>query len=147
MIKTICLLIMLLIMTCAVNAMEVNSDNFEEEVLESKVPVVIDFWASWCKPCEKMAVTLERLAKIHKNVKFVKVNVDKVGRKFLNQFRPLRGLPLLVFYKDGKEVGRTLGLVPFITIHSKIIPLLKREKKEDKKDDCDGGVCPPPEGY
>ena len=126
---------------------ELTIDNFQEEVLESNIPVVIDFWASWCKPCEKMSSIIERLAEFHKDkVKFVKVDVDK-NRKLLEKFRPLRGLPLLVFYKNGKEVDRIVGLVPFTIINNKIVFLLKEEKKEKKKDSCDDGTCDPPPGY
>jgi len=125
---------------------ELTIDNFQEEILESNIPVVIDFWASWCKPCEMMSSIIERLAEFHKDkVKFVKVDVDK-NRKLLEKFRPLRGLPLLIFFKNGKEVDRIVGLVPFTIINNKIIFLLKEEKKE-KKDSCDGGTCDPPPGY
>jgi len=131
-----------------VKIIELTIDNYQEEVLECDTPVVVYFWAKWCKPCKQMSPIIERLAVFHeKKVKFVKVDADG-SRKLLNKFRPLRGLPLLIFYKNGVEVDRTLGLTPFITINSKIIPLLKEEKKEKKdKDDCSGGTCLPPEGY
>jgi len=131
-----------------IKIIELNADNYEKEVLESDVPVVIDFWASWCKPCKLMSPIIERLAVFHKRkVKFVKVDVDK-NRKFLNEFRPLRGLPLLIFFKNGVEVDRIIGFTPFITVNDKILLMLKEEKKEEKdkkKDNCDGGVCEPPE--
>ena len=127
---------------------DLTLDNYQVELIESKVPVVVYFWAVWCKPCKHMSPIIERLAVFHnKKVKFLKVDADG-SRKLLNKFRPLRGLPLLIFYKNGKEVDRTLGFLPFITINSKIILLLKEDKKKNKdKDDCSGGVCPPPEGY
>ena len=131
-----------------IKIIELNADNYEAEVLKSDVPVVIDFWASWCKYCKLMDPIIERLAIFHKNkVKFVKVDVDK-SPKFLNNFRPLRGLPVLIFFKNGVEVDRTIGFTPFITINNKIMLVLKEEKKEKKdKDNCEGGVCEPPEGY
>ena len=131
-----------------VKIIELTIDNYQEEVLECEVPVVVYFWAVWCKPCKQMSPIIERLAIFYeKKVKFLKVDADG-SRKLLDKFRPLRGLPLLIFYKNGKESDRTLGFLPFTTINSKIIPLLKEEKKEKKdKDDCSGGVCDPPEGY
>ena len=129
-----------------VKIIELNADNYEVEVLKSDVPVVIDFWASWCRYCKLMDPIIERLAIFHKNkVKFVKVDVDK-SPKFLNNFRPLRGLPVLIFFKNGVEVDRIIGFAPFITINNKILLILKEEKKEKKdKDYCEGGVCEPPE--
>ena len=83
-------------------------------------------------------------------IKWFKVNVDK-DRKFLNNFRPFRGLPVVVFYKNGKEVYRFIGVLPFITIQDIIKSLLKEEVKEErqdkKKDSCNGGTCLPPPGY
>jgi len=130
-----------------IELVELNADNFQVEVLECDTPVVIYFWAVWCRYCKPMSFVIENLAIFYENkVKFVKVNVDH-NRKFLNNFRPLRGLPLIIFYKDGKEVDRILGFTPFTTISSKLIILLKEEKKEkkDKKYNCDGGICDPPE--
>jgi len=132
-----------------IKIIELNADNFQEEVLESDVPVVIDFWASWCKYCKLIDPIIERLAIFHKGkVKFAKVDVDK-SPKFLNDFRPLRGLPVLIFYKNGKEVDRIIGFTPFITINDKILPMLEKEKKEEKdkkKDGCEGGICQPSDG-
>ena len=154
MIKVILLIIFLISISMAglcndeIKIIELNADNYEEEVLKSDVPVVIDFWASWCKYCKLMDPVIERLAIFHKNkVKFVKVDVDK-SLKFNSNFRPFRGLPVIAFFKNGVEVDRIIGFAPFITINNKILLILKEEKKEKKdKDNCEGGVCEPPEGY
>jgi len=154
MIKVILIIIFLISIPMAglcndeIKIIELNADNYEVEVLKSDVPVVIDFWASWCRYCKLMDPIIERLAIFHKNkVKFVKVDVDK-SPKFLNNFRPLRGLPVLIFYKNGVEVDRIIGFAPFITINNKILLILKEEKKEKKdKDNCEGGICPVPEEY
>jgi len=130
-----------------IKIIELNADNYEAEVLKSDIPVVIDFWASWCRYCKLMDPIIKRLAIFHKNkVKFVKVDVDK-SLKFLNNFRPLRGLPILIFFKDGIEIDRLIGFTPFLTINDKIMLMLKVEKKEDKDDGCKGGICEPPEEY
>ena len=127
---------------------ELDIDNYQEEFLESKIPVIVYFWASWCKPCKLLSPIIERLAIFYdKKVKFVKIDTDG-SRKLLNPFRPLRGLPLLIFYKNGEEIDRIIGFTTFTNISTKIIFLL-REEKTDKKDkeDCKGGVCDPPPGY
>ena len=78
---------------------ELNIDNYQQEFLECDTPVVVYFWAVWCKPCKLMSPIIERLAVFYgKKVKFLKLDVDR-NRKLLNNFRPLRGLPLLIFYK------------------------------------------------
>jgi thioredoxin 1 len=104
---------------------DLTIDNYQEELLECEVPVVIYFWAAWCKPCKIMSTTINWLAIFHEGkVKFVEINAD-YNRKLLNIFRPLRGLPLLIFYKGGKEFDRILGLVPFSVINKKIMLLLE----------------------
>lgn len=129
-----------------IKVIEVNADNFQEEVLESKVPVVIDVYTEWCKPCKRMAPIIERLAVFcGKKVKFVKIDAGK-NRKLLGKFKPFWGIPVLIFVKNGKEIDRIIGLAPFITIHSKILLMLKEEKKKEKKEKggCEGGTCSPP---
>ena len=145
---TLCVISLLSIFGLCEEIIELNADNYEAEVLKSDVPVVIDFWASWCKYCKLIDPIIERLAIFHKGkVKFVKVDVDK-SPKFLNNFRPLRGLPVLIFFKGGIEVDRLIGFTPFLTINDKILIILKKERKDKKdKDDCEGEICEPPEGY
>ena len=136
-----------------VKPIDLTADNFQE-VLESDKLVVIDFWASWCKYCKLLDPVIIRLMVFNQQykkdkVEWYKVDVDKSKRKFLNNFRPLRGLPVVAFYRDGKEVDRMIGFQPFLTIQDKINLLLKEEKKDkkDKKDNCGGGVCEPPEDW
>ena len=143
---------MLCILTTVSFGQELNKDNFQKEVLESDKLVVIDFWAKWCKYCKLLDPVIERLMIFNQRykkdkIKWFKVDVDK-DRKFLNNFRPFRGLPVVVFYKNGKEVYRFVGFQPFLKIQDIINSLLKEEKKEKKeKDNCKGGTCYPPEGY
>ena len=131
---------------------ELNADNFQE-ALESDKLIVIDFWAAWCKYCKLLDPIIERLMvfnqQYNKNkIAWFKVDVDK-GRKFLNNFRPFRGLPVIAFWKNGVEVDRIIGFQPFLIIQDKINLLLKEEKKEkkEKKDDCEDGICEPPEEH
>ena len=143
--KTIILILMLLILTT------VSYGQDFQEVLESDKLVVIDFWAEWCKYCKLLDPIIERLTEFNQRynkdkIEWIKVDVDK-DRKFLKNFRPLRGLPVIMFYKNGKEVHRIIGFQPFLKIQSVIKILLKEEKKEKKEKNCKGGVCPPPEGY
>ena len=125
-----------------------NKDNFQE-VLESDKLIIIDFWAKWCRYCKLLDPVIERLIIFNQRynkdkIQWYKVDVDK-DTKFLNNFRPFRGLPVVVFYKDGKEVDRMIGFQPFLKIQDKINTLLKEERKEKKEKDCKGGVCEPPE--
>ena len=122
-----------------------------QEVLESDKLVVIDFWAEWCKYCKLLDPVFERLIDFNHRynkdkIKWIKVDVDK-DRKFLKNFRPLRGLPVVMFYKNGKEVHRIIGYRPFLKIQSVINLLVKEKRKEKKEKNCKGGICYPPEGY
>jgi len=87
---------------------EVTDSNFEEEVLKSSTPVLVDFWAPWCGPCKSIAPLLEEIAEDYQDkLKIVKVNVDE------NPTAPskydVRGIPNLVFFKDGKVAEQVVG--------------------------------------
>ena len=101
------------------NAIDVNDTNFETEVLNSDVPVVVDFWATWCGPCRKLSPILDDIATEFGNkVKFVKVNTDdniKTAKDYA-----ISGLPSLLVFKDGKAVERLVGLMPKSAIISNI---------------------------
>lgn len=101
----------------------ISDDTFEAEVVESKVPVLVDFWAPWCGPCKAIAPILEDLAqKYGDQVKFVKLDVDA------NPGTPpkfgVRGIPTLILFKDGQVKATQVGsiskpdLTTFIDSHS-----------------------------
>ena len=87
---------------------EVTDTNFKEEVLDSKIPVLVDFWAPWCAPCRMAEPVLEELSgKYKEKVAFVKINVDE-NQKVTGDFQVM-SIPTTVLIKDGKEVGRQIG--------------------------------------
>lgn len=87
-----------------------TKDNFEEEVLNSDVPVVVDFWATWCGPCMMLAPTLEEFAKDHPEIKVGKVDVDK--QPDLAAKYGIMSIPTLLCFKDGEISKQLVGLVP-----------------------------------
>lgn len=99
--------------------LEVNTDSFKSEILDSNIPVLVDFWAEWCMPCRMIAPIVEELSEDYKGrVKFVKVNVDNNTR--LATDLQILSIPSLIIFKDGKEVKRIMGANPKPQIQKEI---------------------------
>ena len=88
----------------------ITVENFQEEVLNSDKPVLIDFWAGWCGPCRMIAPILEDVAKEYAGkIKVAKVNVDE-QMELAMQYK-VEVIPTLFYFKDGKVIGKTVGVV------------------------------------
>ncbi len=92
------------------SVMTINQENFEKEVLASKAPVLIDFWASWCGPCRMMAPILDELAQKHPELRVGKVNVDEQPE--LASRYQVMSIPMLILFRDGKPAATSIGLRP-----------------------------------
>lgn len=90
-------------------SIKVTKDNFETEVVQSNVPVLIDFWAAWCGPCKTIGPRVDELAaEVGDKAKICKVNVDE--EMALAQKFGIMSIPTLVIFKDGKEANRVVGV-------------------------------------
>lgn len=102
---------------------EVTDQNFEEEVAKSNLPVMVDLWAPWCRPCLMVAPVVDKLAESYKGrFKFCRLNVDQ-NPKTAARYR-IMSIPTLIFLKDGKVVDTVIGAVPEQTLQPKIEALL-----------------------
>ena len=103
--------------------LEVTVDSFEQEVLKSEIPVVIDLWAPWCGPCKALTPTLESVAADYEGkVKVVKLNIDD-NPSIAAQYQVM-SIPTLLFFKGGKVESQVIGLVGKDKIASKIDAML-----------------------
>jgi len=89
----------------------ITDDNFETEVLKSQIPVLLDFWASWCNPCKMIGPFIEQLAGEYSGrIKVGKVNVDEAGE--ISSRHGIVSIPTLVVYKNGQIVNQAVGAFP-----------------------------------
>ncbi|MGB6191662.1 MAG: thioredoxin [Terracidiphilus sp.] len=103
--------------------LEVSDATFDEEVLRSEQPVLVDFWAVWCGPCRALAPMVDSLATAYTGkLKVAKMNVDENGATPSRY--GIRGIPTLLFFKGGKVADQVVGYVPQNVIEEKLQRLL-----------------------
>ena len=103
--------------------LEVNDATFDEEVLRSEQPVLVDFWATWCGPCKAISPIVDGVAAAYAGrLKVIKVNVDENGATPSRY--GIRGIPALLFFKGGKVADQVVGYVPQDVIEEKVKRLL-----------------------
>ena len=91
-------------------AIEITAENFEQEVLKSDKPVLLDFWAIWCGPCMMLSPVVEEVAEEHPEIKVGKVNTDE--QPALAQKFGITAIPALFVVKDGQVVNKAVGAMP-----------------------------------
>ncbi len=103
--------------------MKVDDSNFKQEVLESDIPVLVDFWAPWCAPCSMVAPVVEEIAKEYQGkVKVCKINVDEAQQTAANY--GIMSIPTLNIFKNGEVMEQIVGALPKSALEDKIKPYI-----------------------
>jgi thioredoxin 1 len=103
--------------------LELTEANFKEEVLNSDLPVLVDFWAPWCMPCSMIAPTVKEIAKEYEGkLKVCKVNVDEAP-KIASEYG-IMSIPTLIIFKNGKIQDKVIGVAPKTKLESMIKPYI-----------------------
>ena len=92
------------------STIHINKENFQQEVLHSDKPVLVDFWASWCGPCQMVLPIMDEIADERSDIKVCKINVDE-QKELARQFRVM-SIPTLAVFKNGEMVNRSTGAKP-----------------------------------
>lgn len=92
------------------SALNITKNNFQEEVMNSDKPVLVDFWASWCGPCRMVSPIVDEIADERQDIKVCKVNVDE-QQELASDFQVM-SIPTLMVFKDGKIVNKSMGAKP-----------------------------------
>ncbi|MBU3826734.1 MAG: thioredoxin [Candidatus Anaerobiospirillum merdipullorum] len=90
--------------------LHITDDDYENEVIKSTVPVLVDFWAPWCGPCKMVGPILEELANEMEQVKICKIDIDQ-NSAWASKLG-IMSIPTLLLYKDGEVVGKQVGALP-----------------------------------
>jgi thioredoxin 1 len=100
-----------------------TKENFEEEVLKSEIPVLVDFWATWCGPCKAMAPILEEIASENAGkLKVAKLDVD--SQSAVAQQYGVMSMPTFMVFKGGKQVAQVIGAMPKSQLMGVVQPIL-----------------------
>ncbi|MGD9900253.1 MAG: thioredoxin [Calditrichaceae bacterium] len=106
------------------NYVELNDGNFEQEVIKSDIPVLVDFWAEWCAPCRMIAPIVEDISVEFKDkLKVGKLDVDNNPQVSMNY--GIRSIPTLLIFMNGKAEEQIVGAVPKKTLLEKLSPFIK----------------------